>query len=87
MAIDLATLRKLESLPASAQSVPRGGSERLSVIVRLRKGSERPSYVEPRAEISPEIFTAVIAASDLRVLEGDPAVEAVSISRELPNIR
>ena len=87
MAIDLATLRKLETLPASGLAAARDEHEPMVVLVRLRKGATRPTYVAPRAEISAEIFSAVVQAADLRRLEGDPAVESIALSRDLPVIR
>lgn len=87
MAINLALLNKLETLPASGLASARADGERVVVMVRLRKGAKRPSYVAPRAEFSPELFSAEMPAGDLRRLELDPSVEAVSLSRDLPIIR
>lgn len=87
MAINLASLRKLETVPASELVHARGDEEHVVVLVRLRKGATRPEYVALRAEISPEIFSAEMPAGDLRRLERDPAVESVALSRELPLIK
>jgi hypothetical protein len=87
MPIDLKSLKKLESLPASAQVQDRNEHERLVVLIKLRLGASRPSFVAARSDISAQIFSAEIAASDLQRLEADPAVESVSLSRALPTIR
>jgi hypothetical protein len=84
MAIDLKSLKKLESLPASAQAGQRGDNERMLVLVKLRKGATQPSYVSARSEISAQMFSTEISAGDLARLEADPSVESVSLSRKLP---
>jgi hypothetical protein len=84
MAIDPKSLKKLESFPAAAQAMPRDEKERLLVLVRLRDGGRRPDYVISRADVGPQIFSAEISVGDLRRLEADPDVEAVSISRRIP---
>lgn len=86
MAIDFKSLKKLESLPASALAEPRGDDDRLVVLVKLREGATRPSYILPRANIGPEIFSAEIRASELPRIESDPTIESVSISQRLPLI-
>lgn len=86
MPVDLKTLKKMESSPASAQSVQRNDGDHLVVLVKLRKGWARPSYVSPRAEMGSEMFSAEVLASDLVRLEADPAVESMSLSRTLPVI-
>jgi hypothetical protein len=86
MAIDLKSLKKLESLPASAQAEVRGDDERMVVLVKLRKGATRPSYISPRSEISAQMFSAEIRAGDLAQLEADPAIESVSLARQLPSV-
>ena len=86
MAINLASLRKLETLPASAQAKEREGGELVAVLVKLRKGMDRPAYITARGEFSATLFSAEIPASDLARLEADPAVESVSLSQRLPVI-
>ena len=87
MTINLASLQKLETLPASEAAVPRANDEPVVVLVKLRKGAFRPDYVRARGEISSQIFSAEMPASDLRRLEVDPAVESVSLARQLPILR
>jgi hypothetical protein len=82
MPIDYKALKKLETLPASAQAMR--DDERLLVLVKLRKDGRRPVGISARAEIGPQIFSAEIAAGELKRLETDPDVESVSISRRLP---
>ncbi|CAL8980771.1 hypothetical protein GJ689_23825 [Rhodoplanes serenus] len=86
MPIDLKSLSKLESLPASATAKPHADDDPLVVMVKLRKGSNRPAYLSPRAEFGPSLFSAEIKAETLTRLEADPAVESVSLSRRLPGI-
>lgn len=86
MPVDLKTLKKMEPSPASAQSAQRNDEEHLVVLVKLRKGWACPTYVSPRAQIGPEIFSAEVLAGDLVRLEADPAVESMSLSRTLPVI-
>jgi hypothetical protein len=86
MAIDFKSLKKLESLPASVQAGI-GNDERLVVLVKLREGASRPSYIVPRAQMGPDIFSAEIRAVDLSRIESDAAVESVSLSRQMPYIK
>ena len=83
--MDLKSLKKLESMPASA-GVSRGDDERLLVLIKLREGAARPGYISPRAEMGPQIFSAEINAGQLARIESDPAIESVSVSRRLPLI-
>ena len=87
MPIDLSTLRKLESVPASSAARPRGDDDKLVVIVKLKPGSARPAYVSPRSEITKDMFTADIQASTLSKLEKDASVASVAVSSSLPLIR
>jgi hypothetical protein len=84
--MDLKSLRKLETLPSSAQAKPRGDDERVLVLVKLRDGAAQPSYVVPRARMGTGIFSAEVRAGDLSRLDSDPAVESMSLSRPLPVI-
>jgi len=84
MPIDFKSLKKLESLPPSLQSGRADDSQRLLVIIKLRKPGRRPDYVTPRAEMGPQMFSAEISAGQLTALESDPDVESVSISRQTP---
>jgi hypothetical protein len=86
MAIDLSSLRKLESLPPSLQSRGRAEGERVLVLVKLKGGRERPSYVKLRSQVSSEIISGELASGDLVRLEHDPDVESFSVSRALAAI-
>lgn len=50
----------------------------------------RPHYVPPgvavRAQISPQLFTSVIAANRLHDLDDDPEVQSFSINQALRTI-
>lgn len=87
MAIDLSKLRKLETPSASVQSRRPSDDEKMVVLVKLRQGFARPSYLVPRGEISAALFSTEVPASALQRIESDPAVESVSISKSLPGIR
>lgn len=82
MPTDIKSLRKLEF---SAAPLPQG-KERVLVLVKLRSGAERPAYLSPRAEITPDMFSVEMAAEELVRLEADPAVESISLSKRLPKL-
>ena len=84
--MDLKSLRKLESLPASSQVASASDDERVTVLVKLRKGFARPAYISFRGEISNQIVSADIKVADLALLEADPSVESVSLAGKLPLI-
>lgn len=87
MAIDLSKLRKLEAPSASLQARRPSDDEKMVVLVKLRPGFDRPSYLVPRGDISAALFSTEVPASTLQRIESDPAVESVSISKRLPIIR
>lgn len=79
--MDFTKLKKLE--PAGAR--PRTGPEGVvSAIVKVREAGYRPAGVRVRSEISPQMFTGDMSAAQLSVLEGDPKVESISLSRPIP---
>ena len=84
MTIDLKSLKKLESLPASCTDPDDGAT--LLVLVKLRAGAPCPDYVTLRAEVSACMFSAEINAGMLPKLEADAAVESVAVSRVLPGV-
>ena len=67
-------------------AVSHGADDRLLVLVKLKSGAAAPAYIVPRATIDAQILTAEIMAGDLARIDGDPAVDSVSISRRLPAI-
>jgi hypothetical protein len=83
MAIDLKSLRKLESGPVSHLGFARNENERVVVVVKLREGAERPPYLPVRSQFSSRFFSSEVSITDLRRLEADPAVESVALSRPL----
>jgi hypothetical protein len=83
MAIDLKTLRKVDSGPPSRQIVARDEKERFVIIVKLHEGAELPAYVLVRSMISAQLFTGEVSGADLTRLETDPAVQSVALSRPL----
>ena len=86
MPIDYKSFQKLESLPPSTQAATRHDDD-LLVLVKIRANGVRPSYISPRAEIGPQIFSAQIKADLLQKLESDPNVETVSISQRIPLLK
>lgn len=87
MAIKLSDLRKLQSVPPSSYTRALSGDEQMVVLVKLRPGFARPTYLAARGEFSSALFSAEVPASMLPRLETDPAVESVSISQRMPVIR
>jgi hypothetical protein len=86
MAINLKSLRKVESGPLSRRGLVRDANERVVVLVKLRSGAERPLYIPVRQILSGQFFSSEIPFGDLPLLEADPAVESVALSRTLPVI-
>ncbi|SFI61163.1 hypothetical protein [Bradyrhizobium sp. Gha] len=87
MPIDFKSLRKLETPQTSVMGRSLDDSERVVVLVKLRDGAKRPSFVTPRTEIAPRIFSAEIDAGQLQKLQADPSVESMSLSQSLPLIK
>lgn len=87
MTIDLKSLKKLESLPASPSTRLADDETSLLVLVKLRSGASCPDYVALRGGISECLFSAEITAATLGRLEADDAVESVAVSRVLPGMR
>jgi len=83
MTIDLKSLRKLEAPSVSAQARECDENERILVLIKLHPGAAPPTYIEPRGQISDQLFSSEILAADLPRLEADPAVESISLSRKL----
>jgi hypothetical protein len=86
MPTDFESLKKLEGLTAMRRLQPGNSLGRLLVLVKLRKGAQKPVYLERRSEFGPDIFSAEISEQQLPALEADPAVLSVSISRSLSGI-
>lgn len=84
MANDSSRFTKLEHLPPSLQVLGIAQQSPVVVLVKLREGSEKPSYVTVRTHISKTIFSAEIDCEGLEQLEQDPSVESFSISRPIP---
>lgn len=86
MPIDLNSLKKLETLPRSAQTGQPAEGTRVVVLIKLHPGAERPEFLAPRAEISPDLFSTEVDVADLERIEHDPAVASMALSRALPMI-
>jgi hypothetical protein len=86
MTADFKSMQKMEGLPAFSQARLRPGQDRISVVIKLRRGASRPAYVEARADFGSEMFSAEIAINDLQRLNEDPAVESVAPARSLSRI-
>ncbi|WFU42725.1 hypothetical protein QA640_09820 [Bradyrhizobium sp. CB82] len=87
MPIDFKSLHKLESVPGSLSSRTRSANEIVQVLVKLRKGAKRPSFIKPRAQITSRIFSADVTFGDMQRLEADPAVESMALARRMPGIK
>jgi len=86
MASDFSRFEKLESLPPSLQGLNSAAPGRVVVLVKMREGSNKPSYVDVRTDISKQIFSAEVSHAELERLERDPSVESFSVSRPIPLI-
>lgn len=86
MPIDLSRLRKLEALPPSLQARGKSDDDRVVILLKLKEGEVRPSYVQLRMQLSEDILSAELKYRDLARLELDPAVESFSLSRAIPVI-
>ena len=81
MAIDLSSLQKMETLPASLQQQDHHPHEMVAVVVHLHPGAQRPDYITVRTEISKLIFVGELLWSDLAQLDADLGVQSFSLSR------
>lgn len=84
MPVDFKALHKLESIHSSAASQARSSSDRIEVLVKLRKGAKRPIFLTPRMQISSRIFSTEMTFADMKRLETHPSVESMSLGRKLP---
>ena len=73
---------KRSKLEATSRPVEAKNGE-LEVIVKVRRARHVPACVAVRAQISDHMFTSVIREETLQVLEDDPDVQSVAISRRL----
>jgi hypothetical protein len=87
MPIDFKSLKKLETAPPSVSGKPLDSNARIVVLVKLRDGAKSPSFVTPRTQITPRMFSAEINAGELQRLQTDPGVESMSLSQTLPLIK
>jgi hypothetical protein len=87
MPIDFKSLQKLETTSPSVSGKSLDSNARVVVLVKLRDGAKRPSFVTPRTQIAPRIFSAEISAGELQRLQTDPSVESMSLSQTLPLIK
>lgn len=74
---------KTESRGAKVGPLPEDATL-LSGIVKVHADGYRPSQLRVRAEMGKRMFTAEFLASDLKAIEADPKVEAVSIAKAVP---
>ena len=82
MDIRLDSLKKLESASVSGAEPPKE-DEVVEVIVKVRTKDYTPPSVEVRAQIDPFLFTCKIPAKSLQLLEDDPNVVSVALSKKL----
>ncbi|MEP9403640.1 hypothetical protein [Sphingomonas sp. VNH70] len=79
-------MKKLEGLPALRRAQPGNAITHLLVLLKLRKGSDVPDYVEARGEPAPGFCSAVVSEDQLARLNDDPAIESFTVSRALPAV-
>jgi hypothetical protein len=82
---DFSSFKRIEGVPAVAAATT-NTLGRVAVLVKMRKGAVRPSYVIPRAEFGPDMFSAEINHDQLPRLNADPAVASISLSEPLSRI-
>ncbi|WP_421989611.1 hypothetical protein [Qipengyuania sp.] len=82
----MSSLKKIEGFPALREAADPARRERFLVLIKLAKDASVPDYTACRARFGRQIYSAEVDRSVLERLEHDPAVEAVSISRDLPLI-
>jgi len=81
--IDLARIHKVSDVDVAKTSTSHADDESFLVLVKLRPGAERPSYVTARACVGTGIFSALVTGAELERLEIDPSVQSVSISQQM----
>ena len=81
-AVDLSKLSKLEYASGKTHK-PADADEKLEAIVRVKQDDYVPAQVKLRARIDSQMFTGIVQACDLKAVESDPMVEAVSVSKPL----
>ena len=79
--IKLEDLHKLES--SSVIPLATNPSQVVQAIIQVKDADYVPKCVKVRASIGPHLLTADLLQSDLSVLERDPKVESISISKPL----
>lgn len=80
--IDLSKLSKLEYASAKTHK-PIDADARLEAVFRVKQDDYVPSKVNLRARIDARMFTGTVQAADLKAVETDAKVKAVSVSRKL----
>jgi hypothetical protein len=83
MPIDLTRLHKFSDVDLAKASTLHADDESFLVLIKLRPGAERPSYVTARANVNEGIFSALVTGADLKRLEFDPSVQSVSVSQQM----
>lgn len=79
--IKLDELSKVES--SSVLPLALNQSERVQAIIKVKVAGYVPEGVKVRAIISPNILTGEFKQQDLLLLERDPKVESIAISKRL----
>ncbi len=79
--ISLDDLRKVEA--GSIVSLAHDLLEPVQAIIKVNEPDYTPACVTRRTSMSPFLFTAAFDRADLEILERDPKVETVSVSKAL----
>jgi len=69
--------------PATGSLDVLSGDEVCGVIVKVQKEGYVPPGITPVSQISPNIFTARLNPSEIKLLDSDPLIESVELSRPL----
>ncbi len=76
-------LSKIESNPADLARLKEGPESSLAVTIKVAKPGYVPSFVNVRAQISSNLFTATVTEKDLHQLEADPMVVSLGTPKRL----
>ena len=75
--------RKVEPNLASLAQVKERRDDAMAVTIKVAEPGYIPSFVDVRAQISPNLLTATITEEDLHQLEADPLVVSLGTPRRL----
>jgi hypothetical protein len=81
--MDFSKLKKLEPNNIRGHGVE--ADRVVTAIVKVKRANYHPDSLSVRSQIDNWLFTAEFQAKNLRELESDPLVEAISLAKALPS--